>query len=264
MARLFITLSAIILLCFILGACFYPFLPERMAIHWSGGPEPDGYMDKFWGTFLMPVIFIFALTAFMVPVFLFDALDSKVFSRWYKSISMAMGLFLLYAYVLVLMYNVGAAIDIPKMLTYGGVVFVAFTIISLCFASVRGKSVVRDKTPHEPIIENNAATYSDKLIEITEQGILFRYYYFPFGNKYVQFEQIDFIGALEPTARNGLFRFHGTGDFRTWFPADYGRAGRDRIFLMHLKNKWRRIGFTAESSWTVKSILQQHSLLKTS
>ena len=262
MARLFINLSVIIVLCFILGACFYPFLPAQMATHWPGGPEPDGYMDKFWGTFLPPIIFIFALGAISVPAFIFEALGIQAFAGWSRNFATAMGMFLLYAYVLVLMYNVGVGVNVSKMGGYGVIVFVGFTIISFCFAFARFKSVPREKTPQEPMIENNAGTYSDKLVEITEQGILFRCYYFPFGNKYVRFEEIDFIEALEPTVRNGLLRFHGTGDFRTWFPADYGRAGRDKIFLIHLKNRWRRIGFTAENSWRVKKILEEKGFIK--
>lgn len=159
MARLFINLSVIIVLCFILGACFYPFLPERMATHWSGGAEPDGYMGKFWGTFLLPIIFIFVLGAVSWPVVLFEVSGNQVFSKWYRNFATATGMFLLYTYIIVLIYNIGVGVNIPKMLGSGGIVFIGFTIISLCLACMRCKSVPREKTPQEPMIENNAGTY---------------------------------------------------------------------------------------------------------
>jgi hypothetical protein len=234
-----------------------------MATHWSGGAETDGYMDKFWGTFLVPIIFIFVLAAISVPGFILESLGNQAFSRWYRSFATATGIFLLYAYVIVLIYNVGVSVNVPKLLGPGLIVFIGFIIISLCFACMGSKSTASAKATEKPMTANDEMAYSDKLVEITEQGILFRHYYFPFGNKFVQFEELDFVEALEPTVRNGLLRFHGTGDFRTWFPADYGRAGRDKIFLVHLKNKWRRIGFTAENSWIVKKILEERGFIKT-
>jgi len=262
MARLVVNLSVIIVLCFVLGACFYPFLPGQMAIHWSGGPEPDGYMGKFWGTFLLPIIFILGLGAISWPVVLFKVSGNQAFSRWHRNFATATGIFLLYTYVILLIYNIGVGVNIPKMLGPGVIVLIGFTIISLCLACMGSKSTAPVKATEKPMTANDERTYSDKLVEITEDGILFRYYYFPFGNKYVGFEEINFVEDLEPTMRNGLFRFHGTGDFRTWFPADYGRAGRDKIFLIHLKNRWRRIGFTAENSWIVKKIFEERGFIK--
>lgn len=38
------------------GALLWNQLPEQMASHWNVNDEVDGYMPKFWGVFLMPVV----------------------------------------------------------------------------------------------------------------------------------------------------------------------------------------------------------------
>ena len=102
----------------------------------------------------------------------------------------------------------------------------------------------------------NAVIYSDGIIEMTGESILFRKYYFPFGSKRIELSRIDHIEVRTPSLLNGKWRIHGTGDFRTWFPCDAKRPERDRIFIIHLKNRWRRIGFTAEDSSAVLTVLR--------
>jgi len=46
----------LILISFGLGAYFFPQMPDKMASHWNIKGEADGYMSKFWGLFLMPII----------------------------------------------------------------------------------------------------------------------------------------------------------------------------------------------------------------
>ena len=59
--------------------------------------------------------------------------------------------------------------------------------------------------------------YSDKLVEITKDYILFRNYYFPFGSRRVAFSEADGFVTKEPTWSNGKWRIQGTGDFLTRF-----------------------------------------------
>jgi hypothetical protein len=97
--------------------------------------------------------------------------------------------------------------------------------------------------------------YSDKLIEISDHSILIRKYYFLFGSKRVDIADIENITAYKPTFLSGKYRYWGTGDFRTWYPPD-DRSKRDKIFIMKLKKKWWRIGFTVEDSQTVLNLLK--------
>jgi hypothetical protein len=105
-------------------------------------------------------------------------------------------------------------------------------------------------------------SYKDKLIEVTERGILFRKYYFPFGDRCVPLDQIEKIEVMPPSLMNGSWRLWGSGDLRTWFPLDWKRPSRDRIFLAHLRGNSRRIGFTAEDAKKLETILQQRRLIQ--
>ena len=96
---------------------------------------------------------------------------------------------------------------------------------------------------------------------ITDKDITFSFYHFPFGAKQVNLADVDSIEVLEPTLKNGKWRIWGTGDFRTWFPLDWYRPKRDRIFCMRVRNKKTRIGFTAMDSERVEMILREKELI---
>jgi hypothetical protein len=103
--------------------------------------------------------------------------------------------------------------------------------------------------------------YSDSLICITKNLVRFQQYYFPFGSKSIEISQIDHVEILIPTLLSGKWRIHGSGDFRTWFPRDAKRPRRDLIFIIHLRSKWRRIGFTAEDSDAVIEIFKDKNII---
>ncbi len=62
--------------------------------------------------------------------------------------------------------------------------------------------------------------YSDSLVEITQDAICFKCYYFPFGSKRVRFADIDHVTVEKPSLLNGKYKLQGTNDFVTWFPRD--------------------------------------------
>ena len=100
--------------------------------------------------------------------------------------------------------------------------------------------------------------YSDKLIEIRDNTILLRHYYFPtFSDKTVKFQEIEKIVLKKPTFKKGKYRFWGTGDFFHWFPMDNQRSKRDVIFILFRKRKKIRIGFTVENSKKVMNLLKE-------
>ena len=49
----------------VVGLLLYARLPDPMPSHWNAAGEIDGYMSKFWGIFLMPIV-----TVVLVPLFL--------------------------------------------------------------------------------------------------------------------------------------------------------------------------------------------------
>ncbi|MBU1099646.1 MAG: hypothetical protein KKA84_04500 [Bacteroidetes bacterium] len=93
--------------------------------------------------------------------------------------------------------------------------------------------------------------YSDKIIEIQEDGILLKNFFPVLWHRKVLFTEISFIKILTPTLLNGKYRFSGSGDFKSWFNVDNSRHKREKIFLVFRENKWWRFGFTAEDNEAV-------------
>jgi hypothetical protein len=105
--------------------------------------------------------------------------------------------------------------------------------------------------------------YSDKLVSITDDQIIFKDYYYPSGKeKIVRFDNIENIVVKKPTIWNGRWRLHGTGNFKTWYPMDSDRHRRDRIFIATLKDQWINIGFTVEDGERVENILREKHLIE--
>lgn len=102
--------------------------------------------------------------------------------------------------------------------------------------------------------------YSDSLVQVSQTGIQFRSYYFPFGTKFVRFSDILSVTKKPSTLSNGKWRLWGTGDFRTWFPMDWRRPQRDFIFLLHLATQKTRIGFTVEDSERFTEVVRSKGL----
>ena len=105
--------------------------------------------------------------------------------------------------------------------------------------------------------------YQDKLVTITHDEVIFQRYYFPIRKpKVVKLRDIKWISVEKPTLRNGKWRIHGTGNFKIWFPQDFGRPKRDRIFFAGLTNQWVQIGFTAEDGERVEKIFRSMGFVK--
>ena len=103
--------------------------------------------------------------------------------------------------------------------------------------------------------------YSDRLVEMTQEAICFKSYYFPFGDKRVRFADINSITTEKPGLLNGRYRIQGSSNLRTWFPRDWRRPARPEIFLARLRGSSRCIGFTVEDAGQVKQILRDKRLL---
>jgi hypothetical protein len=104
--------------------------------------------------------------------------------------------------------------------------------------------------------------YSDKLVEITPVALTFHNYYFWGCGKTVLISDIESVQALPPGLNNGSWRLWGSSSFNGWMPMDWRRPSRNRIFLLHYKNKKFQIGFTAENPALAESALKQLGLIK--
>lgn len=95
----------------------YPYLPGRVASHWNAAGEPDGYMEKSWGAFMLPIISIGLLVIFAaIPKI--DPLRKNIdaFKEQYWWFALLMVAFLSYVHMLSLLFNLGYAFDFGRML----------------------------------------------------------------------------------------------------------------------------------------------------
>jgi uncharacterized membrane protein len=97
---------------FIVGAYFYPLMPEQIASHWNAKGEVDGYMSKFWGLFFMPLLILF-MNASMILVPKIDPKKSNIekFKGFYGNFIIIFNLFMLYVFSLTIAWNMGYYFD---------------------------------------------------------------------------------------------------------------------------------------------------------
>ncbi|MCJ7636463.1 MAG: DUF1648 domain-containing protein [Nitrososphaeraceae archaeon] len=90
-------IDGIILLSFIIGIYYYPQMPEKMASHWNAHGQVDGYMSKFWGLFLIPVISVGIILLFII-IPRIDPLRSNIpqFRKYYDGFVVLINVFLFY------------------------------------------------------------------------------------------------------------------------------------------------------------------------
>jgi len=112
-----IVAMGIILFSFIVGIYLYPQMPERMASHWNAKGEVDGYMPKFWGLFLIPIVSMLIFLLFIV-IPKIDPLKQNIekFRKYYDGFVVLMIAYLFYIYLLTLLWNTGIRFSIVQLL----------------------------------------------------------------------------------------------------------------------------------------------------
>lgn len=101
-------LLIIVALSFVAGVWAYPQLPDMVASHWDASGNVNGYMSKFWGTFLLPFILLgLILIYFVIPII--DPLKENIkkFRAYYDGLFILLELFMGYIYALTLFWNLG-------------------------------------------------------------------------------------------------------------------------------------------------------------
>lgn len=90
------------------GLLFWNRLPEQMASHWNINDQVDGYMPKFWGVFMVPLITLGMFLLFLVIPSI-DPLKVNI-SQFRKAFNLFIVLivaFMLYIYGLTLVWSLG-------------------------------------------------------------------------------------------------------------------------------------------------------------
>jgi uncharacterized membrane protein len=112
MDKLIVASILMIALSFVIGAYFYPLMPEMMASHWGENGNVNGYMPRFWGIFMLPII-IAALTSLLVTIPRIDPLRKNIlkFKGYYYAFIFMLTAFMTYIYVITLAWNLGYIFD---------------------------------------------------------------------------------------------------------------------------------------------------------
>jgi len=123
------TIASLGLLALAISAALvlYPQMPDPMPSHWNVAGEVDGYMSKFWGLFLMPLIGAGVFLLFLaIPRI--DPLKANIaeFIGAYNVMMVLLIGYLLYIYSLTLLAALGRQFNMTLMLLPAmGVLFIA-------------------------------------------------------------------------------------------------------------------------------------------
>jgi len=107
----------IILSSFVLGFYFYPYMPDLVASHWNVRGQVDGYISKFWGLFLMPLLSLGLFLLFLlIPKI--DPLKENIekFRRYFDWFIVLVMFFLFYLYLLTIFWNLGFRFNLIQLL----------------------------------------------------------------------------------------------------------------------------------------------------
>lgn len=107
----------IIIFSFILALFLYPQMPARMAGHWNLKGEVDGYMPRFWGLFLMPIL---SVVLYLLFIFLptIDPMKANIakFRKHFDGFILLLISFLFYLYLLTIFWNLGYRFSLIQFL----------------------------------------------------------------------------------------------------------------------------------------------------
>jgi len=86
----------------------YNSLPEQMASHWNEAGQVDGYMSRFWGAFMMPLVVLGMLALFLVIPSI-DPLKANIakFRGQFNTFITLIVAFMTYVHILSIAWNLG-------------------------------------------------------------------------------------------------------------------------------------------------------------
>jgi len=101
-----------LLVTFILTIAIYPTAPDRIVSHWNAAGQADGYMTKFWGLALIPLIMIACVGLFAVlPRIDPYKKNYEKFRDYYDGFIFLLILFMLAIQVQIILWSIGCHIS---------------------------------------------------------------------------------------------------------------------------------------------------------
>lgn len=103
-------------------------------------------------------------------------------------------------------------------------------------------------------------TYDDGGVACTEDALLIRRYYFPFGDKRIPYSKIERVRRLPMAGLSGQWRIWGSGDLRHWYNLDPGRPRKTVRFVIETQGAGVLPVITPNDPDRVQSELTAHGV----
>ena len=101
----------------VIAAVLFPSMPDKVASHWNGQGEVNGYLSKFWGLFLMPIVSIVIFIFFLIIPKLEPLKENlKQFRKYFDRFTVLIELFLFYIFCLIVSWNLGVQFNMTVAL----------------------------------------------------------------------------------------------------------------------------------------------------
>lgn len=153
--------------CLLLTLFLYPYLPNRMAVHWNVNGEPNEFMSKQVVVASIPCFIIFSYGFLYIishNIFKFNERGHGIIGGFIKKIT----LFMLFIHMLILFINFRKVISFQTGLTIGISMFLF--MLSKEFKNIKGKEKEKEK---DPIKLQKIRLVSRRIFQVMAWGILF-------------------------------------------------------------------------------------------
>ncbi|MFH0969942.1 MAG: SdpI family protein [Candidatus Diapherotrites archaeon] len=119
-------MQLLILFAVMLGVFAYQNFPERIATHWNAEGNVDGYQEKGAGIILFPIL-VMLMYGLYVIIPKIDPLKKNIkeFQRYFGEFMIAMQLFLIYVFGLIIAYNMKSIFNFTTWMAPGFVFLLA-------------------------------------------------------------------------------------------------------------------------------------------
>lgn len=136
----------LVAIAFLAGAALYSQLPDPMPSHWNAAGEVDGYMSRFWGVFLMPLVTA-GLLLLLAAIPSIDPLRANIaqFRSIYNLFLVGFTAYMLYVYGLTIAAALGVQFNMTVMLL--PVVGLLFMGIGLMLPRAKRNFFIGIRTP---------------------------------------------------------------------------------------------------------------------
>jgi len=103
-------------------------------------------------------------------------------------------------------------------------------------------------------------SYDDGRVALTDDALVIRTYYFPFGDKRIRYADIRRVTSKPLTFMGGRYRIWGSGDLRHWFNYDPNRPGKPTAMIIELSGRKSSPVITPDQPDEVAAELSAHGV----